>query len=180
MATWQDSSHPEGVAASDDSRHGGSNAREARVRKADAALQLKTAGATWTEIAKTLGYPTPRAAMLATEKALVRQLNEDDDKAKLRAVAGARLDRLLRGIWAKAIDPNSPEQMTAVSRARELTADWVKLYGLAAPTEVVVSTPTQTELEEWVLRMTAQMVPDEQEADIWDGEVVDEPPAVSA
>lgn len=172
MVTHQDSSHPEGVSG-DRTGHGGNNsAQMARFRKADAALQLKTAGATWTEIAQTLGYPTPRQAMLAVEKALVRQLNDEDDKAKMRAVSGARLERLLRGIWAKAIDPNSPEQMTAVSRCREIIADHNKLYGLSAPTEVVVSTPTQTELEDWVLRMTAEMVPDMAEPDIWEGEVV--------
>lgn len=147
-----------------------------RNRKADAALSMKTAGASWAEIAQALGFPTPRAAMLATERALVRQMTTEDDKAKLRAIAGARLERLLRGIWTKAIDPDSPEQMTAVSRSRELIADYTKLYGLAAPTELVVHTPTQTELEEWVLRMTATMVPDVEEADIWEGEVVEEDP----
>lgn len=182
MATFQDSSHPEGV-STDDQHHGGKKAATAaRMRKADAALQLKTSGATWSEIAQVCGYPTPRQAMLAVEKALVRQLNDEDDKAKMRAVSGARLERLLRGIWHKAIDPNNEEQMVAVSRARELISDHNKLYGLAAPTEIVVSTPTQTELEDWVLRMTAAMVPDTEEADIWEGEVVDDddPPAVSA
>lgn len=181
MGISQDSSHPEGVAQMRTGHGGSPSARVARYRKADAALQLKTAGATWTEIAQSLGYPTPRQAMLAVEKALVRQLNDEDDKAKMRAVSGARLERLLRGIWHKAIDPGSPDQMTAVSRCRELIADHNKLYGLAAPTEVIVSTPTQTELEDWVLRMTAEMVPDEPESDIWDGDVVeDDPPAVSA
>lgn len=181
MATFQDSSHPEGV-ATDDTHHGGKrNVQNARLRKADAALQLKMSGATWTEIAQVLGYPTPRQAMLACEKALVRQLNDEDDKAKMRAVSGARLERLLRAVWGKAVDPSFPEQLSAVSRARELIADHNKLYGLAAPTEIVVSTPTQNELEDWVLRMTAEMVPDTEEADIWEGEIVDdEPPAVSA
>lgn len=169
MATQQDSSHPEGV-STDIAK--GREARIARNRKADAALSLKTSGATWTEIAIALGYPTPRQAMLAVEKALVRQLQDDDDKAKMRAISGARLDRLLRAIWNKAINPDNPEQMTAVSRAREIISDHAKLYGLAAPTEVVVSTPTQVELEEWVLRMTAAMVPDSDEGDIWDAEVV--------
>lgn len=178
MPTYMDSTHPEGVRVT---KTTGDTGKAAKQRKADAALQLKTAGASWSEIAETLGYPTPRQAMLAVERSLVRQLSEDDDKTKMRAIASARLERLLRGIWHKAIDPNCPDQMTAVSRARELTSDWVKLFGLAAPTEVVVSTPTQVELEDWVLRMTATMVPDEAEGDIWDGEVVeDEPRAVGA
>jgi hypothetical protein len=175
MATRQDSSHPTGVV---DLREklpgdGGQVSRE-RKRKADAALSLSLSGASWSEIAMTLGFPTPRAAKLAVEKALVRQLGTEDDKVKMRAMAGARLDRLLRGVWAKAIDPVNPEQMVAQSRARELIADHNKLFGLNAPTEMVVHTPTQSELEDWVLRMTATMVPIVEEDDIFDAEVVSE------
>jgi hypothetical protein len=172
MASRQDSSHPTGVV--DEFANGkGEPARIQRNRKADAALSMKMSGATWSEIAMTLGYPTPRQAMLAVEKALVRQLNEDDDRAKMRQVSGARLERLLRGIWNKAINPNDPEQMTAVSRARELIADHNKLYGLNAPTEVTVHSPTNSELEDWVLQMTATMVPDVAEPDIYDAEVLE-------
>ena len=172
MASRQDSSHPTGVV--DEHKEGrGEPARIARNRKADAALSMKMSGATWSEIALTLGYPTPRQAMLQVEKALVRQLNEDEDKAKMRQVSGARLERLLRGIWNKAINPNDPEQMTAVSRARELIADHAKLYGLNAPTEVTVHSPTNSELEDWVLQMTATMVPDVEEPDIYDAEVIE-------
>ena len=91
----------------------------------------------------------------------------------MRQVAGARLERLLRGIWNKAINPNDPEQMVAVSRARELIADHAKLYGLNAPTEVTVHSPTNSELEDWVLQMTATMVPDVEEPDIFDAEVIE-------
>ena len=174
MAISQDSSHPTGVRDHNDRSHKASNSTTliARHRKADAALSLKLAGASWTEIAQTLGYPTPRAALLQVERALVRQLAEED-KVKMRQLAGARLERLLRGIWTKAIDEHSPDQMTAVSRSRELIADYTKLFGLAAPAEVVVHTPTQTELEDWVLRMTTTMIPEAEEADIWEGEVVE-------
>lgn len=174
MVTRQDSSHPTGVSSEHKGGHGPDlTAHVARNRKADAALSMKMSGANWSDIAVTLGFPTPRQAMLATEKALVRQLNEDEDRAKMRQVAGARLERLLRGIWNKAINPNDPEQMVAVSRARELIADHAKLYGLNAPTEVTVHSPTNSELEDWVLQMTATMVPDVAEPDIFDAEVIE-------
>jgi len=175
MSTRQDSSDPTGVADSrprGGGRHVALDATAARNRKADAALSLKMSGASWTEVAMTLGFPTPRAAMLATEKALVRRLDTEDDKAKMRGMSGARLERLLRGIWGRAISPDDPEQMTAVSRSRELIADYNKLYGLNAPAEVVVHSPTQSELEDWVLRMTATMVPAVEEPDIFEAEVV--------
>lgn len=176
MSTRQDSSHPTGVTDSrprGGGRHVALDATGQRNRKADAALSMKLSGASWSEVAATLGFPTPRAAMLATEKALVRRLDNEDDKTKLRMMSGARLERLLRGIWTKAISPDDPEQMTAVSRSREIIADYNKLFGLNAPAEVVVHSPTQSELEDWVLRMTATMVPEVEEPDIFEAEVVE-------
>lgn len=170
----QDSSHPTGVRAP--ARvHGDSgtaNADRARQRKANAAIQLKLAGATWDEIAASLGYPTPRAAIVATEQALERQLAETGDREHMRALAGARLERLLRAVWPKAIDPENPDQMTAVTKAREVTDRWIKLFGLDAPTEIVVHNPTTTELEAWVARVVSQQVPAVEEYDIIGGEVI--------
>lgn len=172
MATRQDRTHPTGVGDTRKSRGTEVEAVRARNRKADAALSMSLSGATWGEIAESLGFPTPRAARTATEKALARQLEREDDREKMRKMAGARLERLLRGIWTKAIDPNSPEQMSAISRSRELIADYSKLWGLNAPTEVTVHSPSQSELEDWVLRMTATMVPAVEEPDIFEAEVV--------
>jgi hypothetical protein len=174
VATSQDRSDPTGVR---DTRptNDGNDAIAQRRRKADAALSMSLSGATWGEIAEVLGFATPRQARAATEKALVRQLERDGDREKMRKMAGARLDRLLRGIWNKAIDPNNPEQMVAISRSREILADHAKLWGLNAPTEVTVHSPSQSELEDWVLRMTATLVPAVEEPDIFDAEVIDQP-----
>ena len=40
-----------------------------------------------------------------------------------RRGAEGHIDRLLRSVWGKAINENHPEQMTAVSRARDIVAD---------------------------------------------------------
>jgi len=72
--------------------------------------------------------------------------------------------------------------MSAVQRARELIDRHAKLFGLDAPTEIVVHNPTKTELESWVLKVMAAGVPQVEEEDIFDVEVVtdDQPPAISA
>lgn len=170
-----DSSHPTGVSDDGAETRRGRTATvtKERNRKADAALSLRLSGGSWGEVAEAVGYPTPRQAMMAAEKALVRQLNADDDREKMRMVAGARLERLLRAVWGKAINPNDPEQMVAVARAKEIIDRHIKLYGLDAPTEIVVHSPSQSDLEDWVLRMTATLVPDVEEPDIFDGEIVE-------
>jgi len=173
MVQRQDSTDPTGVAAParlHDSP--GNNAGRARIRKANAALQMRYAGATWQEIATALGYPTPRTAMVATEKALERELANADDRDKMRKLAGARLERLIRAVWPKAIDPNHPDQMIAVSKAREVIGQHAKLFGLDAPTEIIVHNPTQAELDAWVARVTAHQMPAVEEYDIIMGEVV--------
>lgn len=170
MSSRQDSSDPTGVKDDKKGRKGvGEYAYLQRYRKADAALSLRMSGASWADIAQALGFPTARAALTATERALVRQLDESD-REKMRLLAGARLERLLRSIWQKAIDPADPDQMAAVTRARELIDRHAKLFGLDAPTEIVVHSPSQSELEDWVLRMTATMVTEVEEPDIFESE----------
>jgi hypothetical protein len=172
MTQWQDSSHPTGVAA--DSDHDPLDTRavvsRARARKADAAVQLRLAGASWQEIALTLGYPTPRAALVATEKSLQRLLTTGD-RDHMRQLAGARLERLLRGVWGKAINPEDPEHLFAVAKARDIIDRHARLFGLDAPTEIVVHSPTQTELDAWVTQVVSHTVPEVAEFDIIAGEV---------
>ncbi len=165
----QDSTDPTGV--SGDTR--ANNTIRARQRKSNAAVALRLAGAQWGEIARTLGYPTARAAAVATEKALERELRTPEGREKARALVGARLDRLLRSVWSKAINEESPEHLPAVGKAREIIGDHRKLYGLDAPTEMIVHSPTQSEIEQWVSRVVSVSTEVVEEFDIIDGEVLD-------
>lgn len=164
----QDPNDPSGV--SDDSPKGGSGVARARNRKANAAIQLRIAGASWAEVAEALGYPTPRAALVATERALENELRTEENKANMRSMAGKRLERMLRGVWSKAIDPDNPEHLLAVDKARLIIDRHAKLYGLDAPTEVVVTNPAQQELEQWVSEVIKSKAPQLDEADIFDAE----------
>lgn len=155
MVMQQDASDPTGVATVSGREHNNSVV-QARHRKAAAALQMSLAGSNWTEIAQAMGYPTPRTARVAVEKALERELRASDDSVeKMRKMAGQRLERLIRAVWPKAIDPNHPDQLAAVEKARALVDRHAKLYGLDAPTEIIVSNPTMTEIERWVAAMQA-------------------------
>jgi hypothetical protein len=177
MVIQQDSSHPTGV--NGPVRKHGDGAQKsldrARDRKANAALEMRLAHADWDEIAEALGYPTARAALVATEQALERRLVGSEDRDKLRQMAGTRLERMTRALWSKAIDPKNPEQMAAQRETRANIDRFAKLFGLDAPTEVVVHSPTQQELEEWVERVSSTQVPDLEEPDIFDIDLEPDP-----
>jgi hypothetical protein len=180
MVQQQDSSDPTGVSGPPSTRtsNGGSgggtanNLALSRSRKAAAALQMRLAGATWHEICKGVGYPTPRSALVAVERALVKELDDTDDREKLRRLAGARLDRLLRSAWPKAINPDHPEHLIALTKCREVINDHRRLFGLDAPTEVIVHNPSQAELEAWVGTVLAATTPALPAYDIFEGELL--------
>lgn len=167
----QDSSDPTGVAIVEG--HHSKELTRARGRKANMALALSLGGADWKDIARACGYPTARAAKVAVELACEKRL-DTMDKKHLRMLVSGRLDTLLRSTWPKANDPDSPEHLAAVGKAREIVADQRKLFGLDAPTEVMVTSPTQREIDEWVARALSGSLPEVEEFDIIDGEVLED------
>lgn len=187
MGTVQDATHPTGVRVTEGGSE--SEAKKMRERKEDAALALKTglgmdekeslttsmklSGYEWDEIAKVLGFPSPRHAKIAYEKALQRNLaNDDTSVSKMRDLTGRRLERLLRAVWNKAIDPDHPDQFAAHDRARAVIADHARLFGLNAPTEMIHSTPSGTELANFVSQVVSNANGLEED-DIFDAEVVE-------
>lgn len=144
-----------------------------RSTKAEAAVALLLAGSTPSEIADALGYTSGKHAMTAIERVLAEQATVED-KAHMRSVATMRYERLLRAVWAKAINPQDAEQLAAVRSAKDLIERIVALHGLAVPQELVVRTPTQNELEQWVAQVTRVGLPSVEEADVLDVEIVDD------
>lgn len=164
----QDSTDPTGV-RDDSANGGGSGLVRARDRKAHAAIEMRKAGASWDDIAQVLGYPTGRQALVATEKTLEKHLT-DESQVFMRRLVSQRLDRLLRSVWKTAINEESPDQFAAIDRSRLLIADFRKLHGLDAPSEYLVSTPSQAELERWVSTVLAAQTPAVIEGDIFEAD----------
>lgn len=129
-------------------------------RKEDAVLGLilSRPRISWGEVAQAFGYPTPRAAQTAFEVAWQRRVrNDEQTKEFLREMASAQIDNLMGTLAGKAMNPDHPEHLAAVGRARELIADQRKLFGLDAPSEINVGvTPSAQELENWVNKMKGQ------------------------
>ena len=82
-------------------------------------------------------------------------MEDPDAQARMRDYAGRRLERLLRAIWQKAIDTDSPEQMAAQQRALAIIDRHAKLFGLDAPTQHVINTPTVNEIDQWIADVRA-------------------------
>lgn len=171
MAMAQDSSDPTGVAKINDVNTSKELTR-ARDRKANAGLDLAIHGASWDTIAEVIGYPTARAAKVAIEQALERNLSTVD-RQKLRLLVHGRLNAMLYSVSGKAMDEEHPEHLAAVGRYREIVADQRRMWGLDAPQEVLVTNPTQREIDDWVGKAVAKGVPNVEEDDIVDGEIVD-------
>lgn len=147
-----------------------------RKGRQEAALGLKIAGATYTEIANTLEYASASHARAAVESALASTVG-DDDRERMRFIASRRIERLLRGLWAKATDETSEEQIPASRTALALIDRHIKLNGLDAPSEHIIYNPGVREIEDWVKEMTVTVLDaTPEERDIIEAEyaVVDE------
>lgn len=149
--------------------------RRAMNRTAAAALELKVQGHSWEEIAEIIGYASADRAKLSVEQALERRVKEDPaTKEMARAMIEIRLEKLLRFVWSKAEDPEHPEQLAAVGKAREIIADLRKLLGTDAPMEIAVHDPTDQEIKAWVMEHQALALPKVVEADMFAGGAEDD------
>jgi hypothetical protein len=81
-------------------------------------------------------------------------------REQLRNEEAGRLERLLRSVWAKATDPMNPEHLPAVKVAVGIIDRHIRLHGLDAPSEVIVHTPTMTEIDQWVAHVTSAQISD--------------------
>lgn len=162
MATDTGRPNPKSAARRPDVSRSGIPTRAGR-----AAVGLRLAGATFTEVADTLGLPDRIAARDLIEKELA---SYDDDPAardRLRDEEAARIERLLRGVWGKAVDPENPEHLPSVRTALALIDRHARLLGLDRPQEMVVYTPTTSEIDTWVTQVIAgRAVVDVEETDV--------------
>lgn len=177
MAMIHDPEDPDGV--KDDGSaalaHGESDdLQRAKERKGIAAMELFIRTRSWERAAEGAGYPTPRAARVAAEKALEREFKESSRSQEfMRKYAAKHLDVLMGSLAVKTADPNHPEHIAAIKTARELIAQQSKLLGLDAPTKLSLVDPTQEQIEEFLNDKVGPRSTD-QEADIFeDAEIID-------
>lgn len=130
-----------------------------------AAIALRVAGASFADVAVTLGLSGATEALHLVEATLAAQLTPESVEVQ-RAEASARLEALLASVWERAQNPMDPEHLNAVKGAREVIDRIIRLNGLDRPTELIVHTPTSAELERWVAGVLSQDAPAVVEADV--------------
>lgn len=147
--------------------------------KAQGALLLSIAGASWTEIARQQGYSSPTHARLAVERALAEAVGPED-RAKARELQDRRYKRLLQSVMGKAIDPTDRDHLAYNARALAIVDRISVLNGLNAPQQVQI-TPTDQYLHEYLQKFLpeAQRDRDAAEADILDAQIVDDEESLS-
>lgn len=102
-----------------------------RQRKA---LELRKSGLDYRSIAERLGYSSVAGVYKAVQVALKKTLQEPADE--LRAIEVERLDRMLLGLWPKAIKGDT----WAVDRVLKIMERRATLLGLDAPQKREVTT----------------------------------------
>ncbi len=111
------------------------------VERQAQALELRKAGVTYAQIAKTLGYKSPSGAQQAIETAMQNTVQEPADT--LRRLECERLDAMWRGLWALAVRGDA----VAIARCLDIMARRAKLLGLDAPVKQELSGDTSLRVE---------------------------------
>jgi len=93
-------------------------------------VELRHMGITYEVIAKQVGYASPSGAFHAYERALARYPKETVEKK--RELAESRLERLLAGVWTKALRGETP----AIMATLKIFERQAKLMGLDAPQKI--------------------------------------------
>lgn len=142
--------------------------------KAQGALLLSIAGASWSDIARQQGYSSPTHARLAVERVLAEAVGPEERDQK-RMLQDRRYNRLLQSVMSKAVDPENPNHLAYNARALAIIDRISVLNGLNAPQQVQI-TPTDQYLHEYLQKMLpeAQKDRDAGEADILDAEILED------
>lgn len=148
------------------------------ITRIRAAVAMHISGASYTEIAEVEGYASATVVRRIVEQAIAATIDDRNDLPRLRAVANARLERLLRSVWVKAndSDPKNVDQVAYSRTALALIDRMIRLHGLDAPTKVEVFTPSTEEKERWLRRAIEEIggiqAVEREADDIMDAEVV--------
>lgn len=145
-----------------------------RTTQSAAALQLRIDGASWSDIATILEYDTPSKARQAVEDALAKEARSPEKVDHIRLVNSKRLERIYRSLAVRATNPADPDHLQYVRAAVIVIDRHSRLWGADSPQQMNVTvSPSASEIEKWVAKMSNQVHGEISEAEIIDAEVVE-------
>lgn len=144
--------------------------------RAASAVALRVAGASYSDIARTLGYSSAHRARSAVERVLASTADSPEERDRVRDLTDRRLNRLLQSVMSKATNPRDPEHLAYNARALAIVDRQARLHGVDAPTQAVIHTPSAERVEEYIGKVLAfaKVSLDNDEADIIEAEVMDD------
>lgn len=151
MAMIHDPNDPDGVSDDGVAKRKSDDLERARERKGISAMELFIRTRSWEQAALGAGYPTPRAARVAAEKALEKEFKTSSRSQEyMRKYVAKHYDVLVGSLAVKTSDPNHPEHLAAIKVLNELLRSQSRLLGLESPTKLSLIDPTQEEIEQYL------------------------------
>lgn len=140
--------------------------------RAAAAVNLLIAGATYPDIAKTLIYKSVDEAKRAIWGAIGSIEMDETRRGRERELMARRLNSLISSGWKRANNPHDPDHLAYQRLMLAIMDRQAKLYGLDAPSESIVYTPSQQEINEHVARVRNLVIVEagDVEADVLGGD----------
>ena len=129
--------------------------RLATVEREVWALELRTTGATYEQIAVEVGYAGKAGAWKAVQRALKATLAEP--AGELRTLELARLDTLWASMYERAIDPAARDAARCCEVCLRIMARRARLLGLDAPQRIEEHVVTQAAVDVEIARLEAML-----------------------
>lgn len=121
--------------------------------RAAAAVNLLISGASYQDIAKVLVYRNVDEIKRAIWKTIGSIEMDEVRRAREKELMARRLNTMIGSGWKRANDPGDPDHLAYQRLMLAIMDRQAKLYGLDAPSESIVYTPSQQEINEHVARV---------------------------
>lgn len=140
--------------------------------RAAAAVNLLISGANYTDIAKVMLYKSVDEAKRAIWQAIGSIEMDEGRRGRERELMARRLNTMINSGWKRANNPNDPDHLAYQRLMLAIMDRQAKLYGLDAPSESIVYTPSQAEINEHVARVRNLVIVEsgDVEADVLGGD----------
>src|SRR5690606_33466981 len=140
--------------------------------RASAAVNLLFSGASYADITKVLDYRNVEETKRAIWGAIGSLDIDEYRRNQERELMARRLNKLVSSGWKRATNPNDPDHIAYQRLMLAIMDRQAKLFGLDAPTESIVYTPSQQEINDHVARVRNLVIVEsgDVEADVLEGE----------